>query len=485
MQDRLPLHPGRVRMTPVSGQANVYDMTLEDGATIQGTALNKANLLSDETANDIAAISDGTPPDTVNEALDRLVDIGSVVLENVYTDFSPFQRSDAPKLSLARENLAKGSVGNYALFSGGYYYPGSMVFSAAVDAYDASLTRTTPEDLLLGRRGHAGASVGNYVLFGGGARSQTGGANTNYTRTDAYDTLLVHTTPPDLSVARRSIAGASVGGYALFAGGRTDTTATGFVVSSVVDAYDAALTLTNATQLPTARDVSGCATVGGYAIFIGGQISSSSVSYSVDVYDTSLTRTSPISLSTQRTSSGASTGNYALFAGGSTSTSVANVTDVVDAFDASLTRTTPTALSVARVPSGTGIGYSALFAGDAYARNGTAAVDAYDESLTRTTPLELRNSGHASVIGASAGDYALFVAQTYIELYSVVDAFSTGTTYYLDITVPQWSKYYIDGVTSEPVITLSDTTVSAIASSPFNGYIRRGFALHGDISSIT
>ena len=31
-KDRIPQYPGRVRLTPVSGQSNVYDMTLEDGA---------------------------------------------------------------------------------------------------------------------------------------------------------------------------------------------------------------------------------------------------------------------------------------------------------------------------------------------------------------------------------------------------------------------------------------------------------------------
>ena len=44
-KDRSPQYPGRVRLTPVSGQNNVYDMTLEDGAGTTtypaGTPLNK------------------------------------------------------------------------------------------------------------------------------------------------------------------------------------------------------------------------------------------------------------------------------------------------------------------------------------------------------------------------------------------------------------------------------------------------------------
>lgn len=50
MKDRIPLYPGRVKMTPVSGQANTYDMVRADEPTQEGTPLNKATLLKDATA---------------------------------------------------------------------------------------------------------------------------------------------------------------------------------------------------------------------------------------------------------------------------------------------------------------------------------------------------------------------------------------------------------------------------------------------------
>lgn len=50
MQDRVPLYPGRVKLTPVSGQENTYDMVRADQPTQEGTPLNKANLLSDDVA---------------------------------------------------------------------------------------------------------------------------------------------------------------------------------------------------------------------------------------------------------------------------------------------------------------------------------------------------------------------------------------------------------------------------------------------------
>lgn len=40
--DRVPTYPGRVKLTPVSGQTNVYDMVRSDSPTEVGTPINKA-----------------------------------------------------------------------------------------------------------------------------------------------------------------------------------------------------------------------------------------------------------------------------------------------------------------------------------------------------------------------------------------------------------------------------------------------------------
>lgn len=50
MQDRVSLYPGRVKLEPVAGQANLYDLTRADQPTQEGTPLNKATLLKDDTA---------------------------------------------------------------------------------------------------------------------------------------------------------------------------------------------------------------------------------------------------------------------------------------------------------------------------------------------------------------------------------------------------------------------------------------------------
>lgn len=64
MQDREPIYPGRVTMTPVFGQANTYDMERADKPLQQGTPLNKATLLKDATAA-LYGLGTGAVPDDV------------------------------------------------------------------------------------------------------------------------------------------------------------------------------------------------------------------------------------------------------------------------------------------------------------------------------------------------------------------------------------------------------------------------------------
>lgn len=66
MQDRVPLYPGRVTLTPVSGQANTYDLTRADQPTQEGTPLNKASLLKDATAALFGLGTDAVPDDALS-----------------------------------------------------------------------------------------------------------------------------------------------------------------------------------------------------------------------------------------------------------------------------------------------------------------------------------------------------------------------------------------------------------------------------------
>nr|DAW56287.1 MAG TPA: hypothetical protein [Caudoviricetes sp.] len=81
MVDRVPLYPGRVKMTPVSGQANIYDMERADQPTQAGTPLNKTTLLKDSTAA-LYGLTDATPDDVFQKLGDSAFSVGDIRLTN-------------------------------------------------------------------------------------------------------------------------------------------------------------------------------------------------------------------------------------------------------------------------------------------------------------------------------------------------------------------------------------------------------------------
>ena len=94
-----------------------------------------------------------------------------------------------------------------------------------VDAYNTSLTRSTPTVLNVVRGSLAATGVGSYALFGGGLGSSSSST------VDAYNTSLTRSTPTALRQARYSLVATTVGSYALFGGGYSG----GY--SSAVDVY--------------------------------------------------------------------------------------------------------------------------------------------------------------------------------------------------------------------------------------------------------
>ncbi len=192
---------------------------------------------------------------------------GEVIVE--FENFTPSNtvasgelvRSTPTALSVARTELAGASVGDYALFAGGYGNNADK--TTTVDAYNTDLVRSTPTELSVARYSLAGASVGNYALFAGGSESIFSSSYRDVV--DAYNASLVRSTPTALSVARERLAGTSVGNYALFAGGEG-----GGYYRDTVDAYNASLVRSTPTALSVARDRLAGASVGNYALFAGG-----------------------------------------------------------------------------------------------------------------------------------------------------------------------------------------------------------------------
>ena len=60
MQDRVSTYPGRITLTPVTGESNTYDWARADDPTVVGTPLNKATFLPDDVASAIATLTGET-----------------------------------------------------------------------------------------------------------------------------------------------------------------------------------------------------------------------------------------------------------------------------------------------------------------------------------------------------------------------------------------------------------------------------------------
>ena len=315
-------------------------------------------------------------------------------------------------LNLSASNLAATTVGNYAIFAGGY--GGS--YRNSVDIYDETLTHTQPSNLLTTATTNlAATTVGDYALFGGGKT-----ANTSYSYdVEGYNTSLTQYSAESFYTARASLAATTVGNYALFGGGYS-----GDGNASAVDSYNGSLTRNAANPLVYARNTLAATTVGKHALFGGGIYTASTPVQrdTVDAYNPDLTFTTASSLSAARSGLAATTvGNYALFGGGKTAS---GKSDVVDAYSSSLTRTTVTPLTMIRYYlAATTLGDYAIFGGGYASDDVTNRVDIYDSSLTRLNYNYL-TVGRSDLAATTVGNYALFAGGNIIGYTKVVDAFT-------------------------------------------------------------
>jgi hypothetical protein len=88
MKDRLSKYPGRVKLTPVAGQADTFDMIRADEPENEGTPLNKNSLLKDETAVELGLdpADDPTPDDALKKIMEKYDPKVGDVLETLRTD---------------------------------------------------------------------------------------------------------------------------------------------------------------------------------------------------------------------------------------------------------------------------------------------------------------------------------------------------------------------------------------------------------------
>lgn len=140
MQDRVPLYPGRVKMTPVAGQANTYDMVRADDPTQEGTPLNKATLLKDATAALFGKTNAAVPDDilsllsksvlaqtvgedtTLTNVLGTKLTVGGLIESGSYVGTGTYEQANPNTLTFSFVPYMVVILYN----SAGTYYPGTV-----------------------------------------------------------------------------------------------------------------------------------------------------------------------------------------------------------------------------------------------------------------------------------------------------------------------------------------------------------------------
>lgn len=258
------------------------------------------------------------------------------------------------------------------------------------------------------------ASVGDYALFAGGQDNSNGNANTNLV--DAISSSLVKTSAPVLQNARNSIGGGSIGNYAVFAGGWISSES--ISDRKEVDAYSSSLVKGSAYSLATRRADPSSANAGDYLLFGNGNVNYDEPP--IDAYTTSLTRTTveALSCSGKYNANGATAGSYALFAGADY---LSTRTNIVDAYSSNLVKSSAPVLSEARNAIGYSLGSYALYMGGTNASGEICNVtDKYSSSLVRSSgPVFSTYDDTASRLGQGA------VANNYL----IIPIFSNDSPY--------------------------------------------------------
>ena len=336
----------------------------------------------------------------------------------------------APNLSQAKDRFAACSLPDYAIFAGGYGSDnvGSQFFDS-VDAYTSSLTRALPTVLSESKDWLASAVANQVALF-------VGGYIGDYTETNSIDYFSSSLVKGSASYGKSvdHFVGTSLADFAVFAGGRTHTSASSTTTSNQVYKIDQSVTQTAFPNMSNSRYDHGGASVGDYAIFAGGRNSTS-----VEAYSASGTKASSVTSLPAKTEQlvGVSSGDYAIFAGGYNSTNQVMLADVAT-FDAQLTKSYAPNLSNRRTyPSAVFLGGYTLIGGGQSVNRTTGVptyydtVDVYDTSLTRSV-LSL-SAARWRLASAIVGNKLLFAGggigattQSSADVTDVVDVFEVS-----------------------------------------------------------
>lgn len=298
--------------------------------------------------------------------------------------------------------------------------PNYAIFARNGDAYNKTLTKTTISGYAYSD--HAGASIGNYALFAGGYNSNR---YAPVSTVIGYDENL--TRDGNINVLKEAVyylGGASNANYAIFAGGNTGS---GTMDTAYATAYNAELTKSTPTHMGNGGYYVTGVSTDSHAFFSGFYGNNASWKY-VKSYDINLTRTNCEDLTTARTRvGGASNNTYAFFAGGCKAMTYSSRTfyDEVEAYDKNLTKTTCTPLNSKKYfLAGEGIGRYVVFVGGTDKTTQYSDAEVYDETLTKTIVTNISTARY-NLGSATLGNYMLFAggvpSTTAVDVYVVND----------------------------------------------------------------
>ena len=356
-------------------------------------------------------------------------------------------------LSAPRASIASASVGQKAIFAGGF---SAGVASNVVDIYDATSGVWTTAALSTARGGIGATTVGHKVYFAGGYvnSDQTGAVDT----VDVYDDLTGAWSTlalPSVSQGRASIVGLTAGHMALFsrdsqvdlldtqtgiwttAPGISYPIMTGAAIGTkaafltqgylllVYDADTGVWTVTSwglaSNDLP--REGNAAAFAGNVFIGSGGERGcvfggwQSDALTVFDDFDNGNATTGWLP-SSRAYHAAASTSNKAFFAGGRTVGCASSVwLASVDVYDSATGAWTTNSLSTPRGRlAATTVGSLSLFAGGENDQGPSDVVDIYDESIGATycSPAVINSTGQSAAITAEG--FPGSVAQGYVLL---------------------------------------------------------------------
>ncbi|GLV55921.1 hypothetical protein KDH_27650 [Dictyobacter sp. S3.2.2.5] len=318
-------------------------------------------------------------------------------------------------LSQGRSDLAATTVGNLAIFVGGYN--SGVGFSAAVDIYNSTTGQWSSAQLSKPRTWLAATALGNLAFFVGGQGADYQPSNT----IDIYNINTRQWSSATLSQPRLQLAATATNNQAFFAGGLNNNASGN--LSDVVDIFSTSTAQWSTAKLSQPRSGLAATSANNLALFAGGMAASNTFSDVVDIYNASNGQWSTARLSQPRYQAAATAANnQAFFAGGS---SASGPSDVVDIYNASTGQWSMTRLSQPRYQlAATAIGSVVLFAGGLSASGLSDVVDIYNVvsgqwSIAR---LSLARSGLAAT---SAGGQAFFAGGISGIYRNTVDIFSS------------------------------------------------------------